>query len=224
MPSKVTLIGQTKLAGSVASDPLELFELAIGSGVVVFDENTSAMTALINEEDRFQIPSGGIATHESNENWIGVTVVIPLDSGGYTIREVGLFDVDGDMIAIGSFPETLKPADTDPDAREVEVTFWVNVGADANVSIVIDPQNTVTTKYVDDSIIGHKQSREHPTATTSEIGFAQLATLDESKAGESQDRSVTPAGLKAHVDQSVPPKIAAHSKSNRAFNFYMGNA
>lgn len=216
MPSKVTLIGQTKLAGSVASDPLELFELAIGSGVVVFDENTSAMTALINEEDRFQIPSGGIATHESNENWIGVTVVIPLDSGGYTIREVGLFDVDGDMIAIGSFPETLKPAVTDTDAREVEVTFWVNVGADANVSIVIDPQNQVTEKFVNDSLTAHAQGRDHPQATETALGFARLATNEESIAGESNSLSVTPAGVKASVEQN--------KRSNRAFNFYMGNA
>ncbi|WP_067096199.1 phage tail protein [Marinomonas atlantica] len=216
MSTKVTLIGQTKLAGSVASDPLELYEVAVGSGVVVFDENTSAMTALVNEEARFVIPSGGIATHESNENWIGVTVVIPLDSGGYTIREIGVFDNDGDLIAIGSFPETEKPAVTDPDAREIEVTMWINVGADANVSIVIDPQNQVTEKFVSDSLSAHAQGRDHPQATETDLGFARLATTEEAVAGQSNSLSVTPTGVKASVEQN--------KRSNWALNFYMGNA
>lgn len=105
----LTATGRNKLAAATATGTaLTLNQMAVGDGDNgAYYSPTEAQTALKHEVWRGAI--NHLAVDANNPNWIVAELVIPDNVGGFYIREVGLFDSTGAMIAVGKFPESYKP-------------------------------------------------------------------------------------------------------------------
>lgn len=190
-----TAVGEAKIANAIAlGRTLTIAELAIGDGNGSLPNPDSDRTSLVNQVRRAPINTSVV--DDDNPNWIVVEQVIPPDEGGWTIREIGLFDSDGDMIAYGNYPETYKPVLSEGSGRTQTIRFVMQVSDTAAVTLKVDPSIVLATrKLVDDKIDEHAQSRNHPDATTTERGFVKKATRDATRQRSSTASVVTPGGL-----------------------------
>ncbi len=195
----LTETGQAKLANAVAlGETIEITELAVGDGGGSTPTPEAARTELVNEVRRAAINTSDV--DDDNPNWIVVEQVLPPDVGGWTIREVGIFDVDGDLIGYGNYPETYKPQLDEGSSRTQTVRFVLEVSDAAVVELKVDPSVVLATRgYVD----SHAESRDHPAATESAQGMVELATATETEDGTRTDRAVHPDGLKQALDKRV---------------------
>lgn len=195
----LTETGQAKLANAVAlGQTIEITELAVGDGDGASPTPEADRTALVNEVRRAPINTSEV--DDQNPNWIVVEQVLPPDVGGWTIREVGIFDAEGDLIGYGNYPETYKPVLSEGSSRTQTVRFVLEVSDAASVELKVDPSIVLATRgYVDT----HAESRDHPAATESAQGMVEMATAQETADGERKDRAVHPEGLKTTLDGRV---------------------
>ena len=159
----LTKVGEAKLANATALGQTVQFEkLAVGDGDGVLPTPDQNQTALINEVRRE--PLNAIEIDPNNPNWIICEQIIPEDVGGWTIREVGIYDVDGDLIAVGNFPETYKPILEEGSGRTQTVRIVLQVSSSSTVELKIDPSIVLATrKYVDDKDAAHiEKYNPHP--------------------------------------------------------------
>ncbi|WP_302141734.1 phage tail-collar fiber domain-containing protein [Halomonas alkalicola] len=206
----LTQVGQAKLANAVAlGNTIELTHLAVGDGGGSVPTPDSDRTALINEVRR--APINRVEVDADNPNWVVVEQVMPPDVGGWTIREIGVLDSAGDLIAYGNYPETYKPTLDEGSGRTQTVRMVLQVSDTASVTLKVDPSVVLATRGYADTIgeqavqalQEHEEGRAHPAATTADQGMVQLATSEQARAGTRTDRAVHPAGLKAAIDQAV---------------------
>ncbi len=105
--SIITNGGLTKhAAASLGGDPIDLTHLAVGDSNGTSYNPVVTATALQNE--RYRTTLTYVEIDESNPNQIIVEAIIDETVGPFYVREVGIFDSDGDLFAIGKFPETFK--------------------------------------------------------------------------------------------------------------------
>ncbi|REC94885.1 phage tail protein [Kushneria indalinina] len=196
----LTKTGQGLLANAIAyGEPLTIAELAIGDGGGKLPTPDATVTRLVNEVRRG--PINQTAVDDDNPNWTVVEQVLPADVGGWTIREVGLYDTDGNLIAYGNYPETYKPQLSEGSARTQTIRFVMEVTDTSAVTLKIDPSVVMASRqYVDDQLDAHAKSRNHPDADTKNKGLLRFATLAESKKGEESKAAQTPAGGMAQID------------------------
>ncbi|MDI5893076.1 phage tail protein [Halomonas rhizosphaerae] len=199
----LTDVGQAKLANAVAlGQTIEITELAVGDGGGSLPTPDSGATALINEVRRAPINTS--TTDPDNPSWIVVEQVLPPDVGGWTIREIGIFDVDGDLIGVGNYPETYKPVLAEGSSRTQTVRFVLEVSDTAAVTLKVDPNVVLATRdYVDTERDEHEASRNHPAATEAAQGMARIATQAETDAGIDDGKFITAKKLKAWVKQAT---------------------
>ncbi|HGY0940913.1 TPA: phage tail protein [Vibrio cholerae] len=159
----LTKVGEAKLANATALGQTVQFEkLAVGDGNGVLPTPDQNQTALINEVRRE--PLNSVEIDPNNPNWIICEQIIPEDVGGWTIREVGIYDVDGDLIAVGNFPETYKPILEEGSGRTQTVRIVLQVSSSSSVELKIDPSIVLATReYVDKQDKAHEEkSNPHP--------------------------------------------------------------
>nr|WP_276559928.1 phage tail protein [Enterobacter hormaechei] len=131
---------------------VEITKMAVGDGNGVLPTPNPAQTALVHELRRK--PLNSLSIDPNNANQIIAEQVIPEDEGGWWIREIGLFDKDGDMIAVANCAETYKPQLQEGSGRVQVVRMILIVSSTADVTLKIDPSVVLATrKYVDDQII-----------------------------------------------------------------------
>lgn len=149
----LTNVGAAKLANATAlGAQVEITQMAVGDGNGVLPTPNPAQTALIHELRR--APLNSLSIDPNNANQIIAEQVIPEDVGGWWIREIGLFDKDGDMIAIANCAETYKPQLQEGSGRVQVVRMILIVSSTAAVTLKIDPSVVLATRqYVDDQII-----------------------------------------------------------------------
>ena len=203
----LTTIGAARLANAQAtSTTVDLVELAVGDGEDGAAYNpTEAQTELMNEVWRGDINQ--IYVHAENANWIVIEAVVPEEVGGWFVREVGIFDDAGNMIAIGKYPDTYKPELAEGSAKDLYIRMILQISNTGDVELKIDPAIVLATrKYADDKMIAHLAAADPhtqyavPDATTEIKGKVELATVAEAKAGTDTARAVTPAGLAGALD------------------------
>lgn len=211
----LTDIGQSKLANAVAlGQTIEITELAVGDGGGSLPTPETSRTALVNEVRRAAINLSEV--DDENPNWVVVEQVLPPDVGGWTIREVGIYDVDGDLIGYGNYPETYKPVLAEGSSRTQTIRFVMEVSDTAAVTLKVDPSVVLATRgYADDigeaaaqALTQHEQGRAHPAATTSAQGMVEFADQAEHLSGSRGDRAATPKGVKSAIDARMP--ITSH--------------
>ncbi|HGU1997233.1 TPA: phage tail protein [Escherichia coli] len=152
----LTNVGAAKLANATAlGAQVEITQMAVGDGNGVLPTPNPAQTVLVHELRRAPLNTLGI--DPNNANQIIAEQVIPEDVGGWWIREIGLFDKDGDMIAVANCAETYKPQLQEGSGRVQIVRVILIVSSTAAVTLKIDPSVVLATRaYVDSQIISAK--------------------------------------------------------------------
>ncbi|MEO3293437.1 phage tail protein [Enterobacter cloacae] len=149
----LTNVGAAKLANATAlGAQVEITQMAVGDGNGVLPTPNPAQTALVHELRR--APLNSLSVDPANVSQIIAEQVIPEDVGGWWIREIGLFDKDGDMIAVANCAETYKPQLQEGSGRVQVVRVILIVSSTTAVTLKIDPSVVLATRaYVDQQII-----------------------------------------------------------------------
>lgn len=144
-----TDVGHAKLANAQASGTtVAITDMAVGDGGGAAYDPTADQTELLNQVYTKALNDKYV--HADNPAWVVFEAVIPEDVGGWYIREVGLFDADGDMVAIGKYPETYKPQLEAGAGKDLYIRMIMQVSNSDNVSLEIDPSVVLSTRqYVD---------------------------------------------------------------------------
>ncbi|QLR46315.1 phage tail protein [Citrobacter sp. RHBSTW-00986] len=149
----LTDIGAAKLASAAALGvPLKITHMAVGSGGGVLPTPNAQQTALVAEERRAALNM--LYIDPQNSSQIIAEQVIPENEGGWWIREVGLFDENGALIAVGNCPESYKPQLVEGSGRTQTVRMVLITSSTDNIILKIDPAVVLATrKYVDDKVL-----------------------------------------------------------------------
>ena len=149
----LTDIGAAKLASAAALGvPLKITHMAVGSGGGALPTPNAQQTALVTEERRAALNM--LYIDPQNSSQIIAEQVIPENEGGWWIREVGLFDETGALIAVGNCPESYKPKLAEGSGRTQTVRMVLITSSTDNITLKIDPAVVLATrKYVDDKVL-----------------------------------------------------------------------
>ncbi|MXE20601.1 phage tail protein [Escherichia coli] len=149
----LTDIGAAKLASAAALGvPLKITHMAVGDGGGVLPTPDAKQTALVNEKRRAALNM--LYIDPQNSSQIIAEQVIPENEGGWWIREVGLFDEAGALIAVGNCPESYKPQLAEGSGRTQTVRMVLITSSTDNITLKIDPAVVLATrKYVDDKAL-----------------------------------------------------------------------
>ncbi|EQB2434287.1 phage tail protein [Escherichia coli] len=212
----LTAAGKAKIASALAEQKqIRLQTMVVGDGNGKYIEPTESQTKVVHEVWRGQLNTLKIAP--DNPAWVIAEAIIPEQVGGWYVREVGLLDTDGTMVAIGKFPETYKPRLPAGASKQIVIRAVMEVtNADA-VTLLIDPSVVVATReYVDDALKTHQQSRNHPDATLTQKGFTQLSNATNS---DDETKAATPKAVKTAYDLANSKAATSH---NHAWNQITG--
>ncbi|HEM6631719.1 TPA: phage tail protein [Citrobacter farmeri] len=149
----LTDIGAAKLASAAALGvPLKITQMAVGDGGGVLPTPSAQQTALVAEKRRAALNM--LYIDPQNSSQIIAEQVIPETEGGWWIREVGLFDEAGALIAVGNCPESYKPQLAEGSGRTQTVRMVLITSSTDNITLKIDPAVVLATrKYVDDKVL-----------------------------------------------------------------------
>ncbi|MJP26725.1 phage tail protein [Escherichia coli] len=194
----ITDTGAKKLAQAAAPDgkPARLTHMAVGDGGGTLPTPDSKQTRLVHEVWRHTV--NRVILDATHQNRIIAELVIPPETGGFWIREIGVFDEHGDLIAVGNTAESYKPTVAEGSGRAQTFRTILTVSSTATVALTVD--NTMvmaTVDYVDDKLKEHEQSRRHPDASLTAKGFVQLSSATNS---DSETLAATPKAVKAAYD------------------------
>ncbi|HIB2271635.1 TPA: phage tail protein [Escherichia coli] len=196
----ITDTGAKKLAQAAAPDgkPVRLTHMAVGDGGGALPTPDSKQTRLVHEVWRHTV--NRVILDATHQNRIIAELVIPPETGGFWIREIGVFDEHGDLIAVGNTAESYKPTVAEGSGRAQTFRTILTVSSTATVALTVD--NTMvmaTVDYVDDKLKEHEQSRRHPDASLTTKGFTQLSSDTTST---SETRAATPKAIKIAMDNA----------------------
>ncbi|ELP8458986.1 phage tail protein [Escherichia coli] len=194
----ITDTGAKKLAQAAAPDgnPVRLTHMAVGDGGGTLPTPDSKQTRLVHEVWRHTV--NRVILDATHQNRIIAELVIPPETGGFWIREIGVFDEHGDLIAVGNTAESYKPAVAEGSGRAQTFRTILTVSSTATVALTVD--NTMvmaTVDYVDNELKEHEQSRCHPDASLTAKGFVQLSSATNS---DSETLAATPKAVKVAYD------------------------
>ncbi|MGP2543357.1 phage tail protein [Yersinia sp. 2541 StPb PI] len=224
----LTNIGAAKLANATAlGTRLEITQMAVGDGGGTLPTPSPAQTKLVNEQRRAGLNM--LTIDPINTSQIIAEQVIPETEGGWWIREIGLLDKDGDLIAIANCAETYKPQLQEGSGRTQTIRMILIVSSTAAVTLKIDPSVVLATrKYVDDKVIEvkqyaadllteHEKSRNHPDASKTEKGFVKLSSATTS---DSEVLAATPKAVKTVADNAAKA-LDDHQKADNPHSQYL---
>ncbi|WP_227545141.1 phage tail-collar fiber domain-containing protein [Klebsiella aerogenes] len=149
----LTDIGAAKLASAAALGvPLKITHMAVGDGGGVLPTPSAQQTKLVAEKRRASLNM--LYIDPQNSSQIIAEQVIPETEGGWWIREIGLFDETGALIAVGNCPESYKPQLAEGSGRTQTVRMVLITSSTDNITLKIDPAVVLATRqYVDDTEI-----------------------------------------------------------------------
>ncbi|EEC9687853.1 TPA: phage tail protein, partial [Escherichia coli] len=209
----ITDTGAKKLAQAAAPDgkPVRLTHMAVGDGGGTLPTPDSKQTRLVHEVWRHTV--NRVILDATHQNRIIAELVIPPETGGFWIREIGVFDEHGDLIAVGNTAESYKPTVAEGSGRAQTFRTILTVSSTATVALTVD--NTMvmaTVDYVDDKLKEHEQSRRHPDASLTAKGFVQLSSATNSV---SETQAATPKAVKAAYDLANSKYTAQDASTTR---------
>lgn len=148
MPNFMTIhtaYGLERLAAAEASgEPINLIEVAVGdaNGNDVYPEE--GQTGLVRE--RFRDTVNRVYQDPEDNTRYTVELIIPATEGGFTLREVGVFDDQGGLVVVGNLPATYKPTDADGAFADTVVRVEFAVSNGASITLQVDPNVVVATQ------------------------------------------------------------------------------
>ncbi|MGI1424296.1 tail fiber protein [Escherichia coli] len=194
----ITTAGAAKLAAATAPGgrKVNITTMAVGDGGGKLPVPDAGQTGLIHEVWRHALNK--ISQDKRNSNYIIAELVIPPEVGGFWMRELGLYDDAGTLIAVANMAESYKPALAEGSGRSQTCRMVIIVSSVSSVALTIDTTTVMATQdYVDDKIAEHEQSRRHPDASLTAKGFTQLSSATNST---SETLAATPKAVKAAYD------------------------
>ena len=194
----ITKAGAIKLAEATIPNgkKVNFTAMAVGDGGGTLPVPDPNQTKLVKEVWRHALNK--ISQDRKNKNYVVAELLIPPETGGFWMREMGLYDDTGTLIAVGNMAESYKPALAEGSGRAQTVRMVIMVSDIASVELTIDTSTVMATQdYVDDRLAEHEQSRRHPDATLTAKGFTQLSSATDSA---SESVAATPKAVKAAYD------------------------
>ncbi|EBW3214656.1 phage tail protein [Salmonella enterica subsp. enterica serovar Remiremont] len=191
--------GMAKIASALADKKqIHLQKMAVGDGGGQYYEPTASQTNLRHEVWRGEMNTLTVAPN--NPNWLIAELVLPEEVGGWYVREVGVFDNEGELIAIGKFPESYKPLLPGGCGKQVCIRLIMEVSNTTAVTLTVDPSIVLATRdYVDARLDEHEHSTNHPDATLTQKGFTQLSNATDS---DDETKAATPKAVKAAMAEA----------------------
>ncbi|RDR31023.1 Phage tail fiber repeat protein [Escherichia marmotae] len=196
----ITTAGAAKLAAATVpgGKKVTLSAMAVGDGNGKLPVPDAGQTKLVHEVWRHALNK--VSVDNKNKNYIVAELVVPPEVGGFWMRELGLYDDAGTLIAVANMAESYKPELAEGSGRAQTCRMVIIVSNVASVELSIDASTVMATQdYVDDKIAEHEQSRRHPDATLTEKGFTQLSSATNST---SESLAATPKAVKAANDNA----------------------
>ncbi len=208
-----TNLGAAKFAELVATgQQLILQDFAVGDGNGSAYGPVATQNALRREMYRAVINS--LTVDSNNDKQVIIECLIPENSGGWYIRELGIFDEAGDLILVAKYPETYKPSPADGALlKQFTIKMVMEVGSPDNVALSIEAGSVATTEYVDnkkalltdETVTDLSNDENYLTAyvfanlaaTVNKYGVTKLANDLEVKQQSISDKVITPASLPA---------------------------
>ncbi|NEZ47951.1 phage tail protein, partial [Clostridium niameyense] len=141
----LTDVGKAKIANATAlQTKVNFTKLLVGDSNGSYYEPTQDQTKLKNKVWEGGI--GNISIDKDNPNWIVLESVIPSNVGGFTIREVGITDEEGDLVIIAKYPQTYKPKIEDGSTKDLTIKTILEVTNAECVTLKVDPSIIIATK------------------------------------------------------------------------------
>ncbi|CAH5854239.1 TPA: phage tail protein [Enterobacter hormaechei] len=194
----ITKAGAEKLAAATIPNgkKVNFTAMAVGDGGGTLPTPDPNQTKLVKEVWRHALNK--ISQDKKNKNYVVAELVIPPETGGFWMREMGLYDDTGTLIAVGNMAESYKPELAEGSGRAQTVRMVIMVSDIESVELAIDTTLVMATQdYVDDKLAEHEQSRRHPDASLTAKGFTQLSSATDST---SETLAATPKAVKAAYD------------------------
>lgn len=197
----LTNVGMAKQANADALGiPWKFTDMGLGDANLTDPIPSATQTHLINEWRRR--PLNQVRVDPVNPAVIIAEQIIPADEGGRWIREIGLYDADGDLVAVANCAPSFKPVLSQGSGRTQVVRMNFIVSSTGNITLKIDPAVVLATRaYVDLKVLEelNKQDFKHSVlvATTGPIVLSGLQTID---------GVAVPAGSRVLVKDQVASK------------------
>lgn len=181
----LTNTGKAKISNSILTGTkVNLTTLKVGDSNGAYYNPSETQTNLVHTVYQCNVTSVQVDTN--NPNWITIISVIPSDQGGFFIREAGVFDDGGNLIAVGKYPETYKPQASDGSVKELYIKMTLEVSNATSVELKIDPTVILATKN-DVNILTNTVNSIKSEVETARGGEANLdARLDKFNASLSE--------------------------------------
>ncbi|EEN9865244.1 phage tail protein [Salmonella enterica] len=194
----ITKAGAIKLAAATVPNgkKVNFTAMAIGDGGGTLPVPDANQTKIVNEVWRYKLNK--ISQDKKHQNYVVAELLIPPETGGFWMREMGLYDDTGTLIAVGNMAESYKPKLEEGSGRAQTVRMVIMVSDIESVELTIDTSTVMATQdYVNDKLAEHERSRRHPDATLTAKGFTQLSSATDSA---SEVLAATPKAVKAAYD------------------------
>lgn len=191
----LTDVGKQKLAEAIANETaLDFTEMAVGDSNGISYDPTSDMTALKHVTYRAAI--GSMKINAEDKNIMEFEFVVPASTGGFYVREAGLYSSDGTLIAISRLPEQYKADMAEGAGSSMTVRILVAISSDAQIYITVPASITYATQtYVVEEFKKHKaDSNPHEQYVLNEIYSDKIDELQEgidSKAASNHNHDST---------------------------------
>lgn len=218
----ITTAGAAKLAAATVpgGKKINLNVMAVGDGGGKLPVPDAGQTQLVNEVWRHTLNK--ISQDNRYSNYIVAELVIPPEVGGFWMREIGLYDDEGTLIAVANMAESYKPELAEGSGRAQTCRMVIIVSSVESVALSIDSTMVMATQdYVDDRLAEHEKSRRHPDATLKEKGFTQLSNATDS---ESETLAATPKAVKTAYDLANAKYTAQDATTTRKGIVQLSNA
>ncbi|EDW2586621.1 phage tail protein [Salmonella enterica subsp. enterica] len=218
----ITTAGAAKLAAATVpgGKKINLNVMAVGDGGGKLPVPDAGQTQLVNEVWRHTLNK--ISQDNRYSNYIVAELVIPPEVGGFWMRELGLYDDEGTLIAVANMAESYKPELAEGSGRAQTCRMVIIVSSVESVELSIDSTMVMATQdYVDDRLAEHEKSRRHPDATLKEKGFTQLSNATDST---SETLAATPKAVKVAYDLANAKYTAQDATTARKGIIQLSNA
>ena len=190
----ITTEGRRKLAEALkpGGKKVTLAKMQVGDGNGQEVEPSEEQQQLVKKVWEGNISS--ITQDAENESFVTAELVIPADQGGFWVREIGLFDDEGAMIAVGNVAEGYKPRLEEGSGREQVFRMVILLSNISALNIKLDQSVVMVTKAaLDQAIKEHETGGNHQDASTTQKGFVQLSSETDS---DSETMAATPKAIK----------------------------
>lgn len=196
----ITTAGAAKIAAaSAGGTQLKIVSMAVGDGNGTLPTPNPAQTKLVNEKYRAAL--NGLTIDKALKNHILAEMIIPANVGGFWLREMGLYDEAGTLIAVSNMAESYKPKLEEGSGRTQTLRMILIVSSTEAIQVIAGGDTVLATKdFVADAIAAHEKTRNHPDASTTAKGLVQLSSATTSA---DETKASTPKALKAVNDASM---------------------